>query len=105
MVASAPSAEAKAMAGLVIIARVAVAGMFGVAAVAKITDGGGRRAVTAFGVPGRVAGMLGWALISAELCAVVLLAVGSSSHVQQHGHRGVAPPTTRCRCRSVSFPT
>jgi peroxiredoxin len=63
---------------VVIIARVALAGMFGVAAVAKVTHGGGRRAVAAFGVPVRVAGMLGWTLICAEVCAVALLATGSS---------------------------
>jgi hypothetical protein len=51
--------------------------MFGMAAVAKVSDGGGRRAVTAFGVPGRVAGLVGWALICGELGATALLAVGS----------------------------
>ncbi len=63
---------------LVILARVALAGMFGVAAVTKVSDGGGRRAVAAFGVPGRVAGLLGWALICGELGAIALLVVGSS---------------------------
>jgi hypothetical protein len=52
--------------------------MFGVAVIAKVSDGGGRRTVTAFGVPDRVAGLLGWALICGELSAIGLLVVGPS---------------------------
>jgi hypothetical protein len=52
--------------------------MFAVAAVAKVSDGGGKRTMTAFGIPGGVAGVLGWLLIGGELCAVALLALGSS---------------------------
>jgi thiol-disulfide isomerase/thioredoxin len=66
------------VAALVILARVALGGMFGVAAVTKLSDGRGRRAVAAFGVPGRVAAPIGWALICGELGALALLAVGSS---------------------------
>jgi hypothetical protein len=66
------------VAGLVILARVALAGMFGVAVITKVSDGGGRRAVTAFGVPSRAAGLVGWALICGEIGAIALLAVGSS---------------------------
>ncbi len=63
---------------LVVLARVALAGMFGVAAVAKVSDGGGRRAAQAFGAPHRIAGLLGWAVIGGELGAVALLIVGPS---------------------------
>jgi hypothetical protein len=63
---------------LVVLARIALAGMFGAAVVAKVSDGGGRRAVKAFGVPDRIVGLLGWALICGELGAVALLAVGPS---------------------------
>jgi hypothetical protein len=73
-----PRPSLRAVPVLLVLSRVALAGMFGVAALAKVSDGGGRPAVKAFGVPDRVAGLLGWALICGELGAIALLAVGPS---------------------------
>ncbi|WP_156738243.1 thioredoxin family protein [Mycobacterium sp. E2699] len=55
-------------------ARLVLAGMFTVAALAKLSDrGGARRAVTAFGVPSAAAGFAGTALVAAEFGVAALL--------------------------------
>jgi thiol-disulfide isomerase/thioredoxin len=60
-----------------LLARVVVAAMFGVSATAKLTDRHSvRAAVVEFGVPGGIAGPVGWALVIAELATAVLLVLG-----------------------------
>ena len=56
--------------------------MFAIAAMAKLADRGGvRRAVIAFGVPSAAAGLLGWALVGAELCTALLLLIAPAARV------------------------
>jgi len=65
-----------------LIAQVLLAGMFAIAAMAKLADRGGvRRAVIAFGVPSAAAGLLGWALVGAELCTALLLLIAPAARV------------------------
>jgi hypothetical protein len=66
----------------VLVARVLLAGMFAIAAMAKLADRGGvRRAVIAFGVPSAAAGLLGWALVGAEFCTALLLLIAPAARV------------------------
>ncbi|MER5176922.1 MauE/DoxX family redox-associated membrane protein [Streptomyces sp. NPDC002896] len=58
------------------VAAMALAAVFAVAAVAKLTDRGGiRRAIADFGLPGRAAAPLGWLLVACEFATAVALAV------------------------------
>src|SRR5205807_9128974 len=62
---------------IALLARVVVAAMFGVSATAKLADRHSvRAAVVEFGVPGGIAGPVGWALVLAELATAVLLVLG-----------------------------
>jgi hypothetical protein len=59
------------------LARLVLAGVFVVSAVAKLADRGGvRRAIVAFGAPERAAGAIGWLAICAELVVAVALFSG-----------------------------
>lgn len=65
---------------LTLAARILLAAVFVVAAVAKLTDlEGARRAVRDFGAPARLAGLLASALILAELAVAALLIPGSTA--------------------------
>ncbi|MGW1024082.1 MauE/DoxX family redox-associated membrane protein [Streptomyces sp. NPDC002577] len=58
------------------MAAIALAAVFGVAAVAKLTDRRGlRRAIADFGLPTRAAAPLGWLLVACESAVTVALAV------------------------------
>ncbi len=62
------------MTGAVLLARVVLAAVFGVAAVAKLLDrSGARRSAADFGVPDRFSGLVGILLPVAELVVAVLL--------------------------------
>ncbi|CAN5745702.1 hypothetical protein BH09ACT8_BH09ACT8_37360 [soil metagenome] len=64
------------------VARTLLAGMFTLAVVAKARDRSGvRQAVIAFGVPMRVAGLVGGMLVGIEIAIVVLLAFTPSARV------------------------
>lgn len=65
---------------LTLAARILLAAVFVVAAVAKLADmEGTRRAVREFGAPGRLVGLLAPALVLAELAVAVLLIPGSTT--------------------------
>ena len=57
-----------------LIARLLLAGVFGVAGVAKATDRtGSRQAMIEFGVPEKLAGSLGWGLPYVEMLVAIAL--------------------------------
>lgn len=65
---------------MLVVARILLGGMFGVAGIAKLLDRGGtRRAVVAFGVRAQVAKPVGWALLCAEMGTVVSLVVAPTA--------------------------
>ena len=71
---------------LTLAARILLAAVFVVAAVAKLADmEGTRRAVREFGAPGRLVGLLAPALVLAELAVAVLLIPGSTAVVGAAG--------------------
>ncbi|CDO89430.1 hypothetical protein AWC29_12935 [Mycobacterium triplex] len=62
----------------VLVARLLLAGIFAVAALAKLADrGAARRAVTAFGVPQTAAAIVGTALTTTEFAVAALLVAGN----------------------------
>lgn len=65
---------------MVLLARLVLAGVFGVAGIAKLADPeGARRAMLQFGVPGRLAGPVAGIFIWSELGVSVGLLFGSSA--------------------------
>src|SRR6187551_335363 len=66
--------EIAGMDGILLIARLLLAGVFAVAGAAKLTDlAGTRRALAGFGIPDRLGGSLALALPLAELAIAVAL--------------------------------
>lgn len=63
-----------------VVAKVLLAGMFGVAGIAKLADRAGvRRMIAGFGVPAKAAAPLGWALVAGELGVALALLLGPAA--------------------------
>ena len=70
------------MDGILLIARLLLAGVFAVAGAAKLTDlAGTRRALAGFGIPDRLGGSLALALPLAELAIAVALLPRASARL------------------------
>lgn len=65
---------------LILVAKLVLVGVFGVAGIAKLADRNGvRRAIVQFGLPASLASPFAWGLIVTELCVATALLFGPSA--------------------------